>query len=244
MTLKLRLPDIKEIEAKEKETNHFAKGLNFYKLFWIFFIGCFLGVVVETLWCIATRGHYESRVGLIYGPFNLVYGFGALAIALGLYFLRAKRDFYILLGGVFIGGIVEYLCSVMQELMFGSISWDYSTFPFNLAGRINLLYSIFWGILAIVWIKFLYPIFTSLILKIPNKFGKILTWVLFSFMIFNTLMSAFAVRRWASRLNGQAFPADRCSVYSYFDRHYPDSKMSKIYANMVFLIKDANINQN
>ena len=75
----IKWPDIQAIEREEKAARHFARGMNFYKLFWVFFIGCFLGVVVETLWCLATRFHYESRVGLVYGPFNLVYGFGALA---------------------------------------------------------------------------------------------------------------------------------------------------------------------
>ena len=45
----LRAPDLKEIEREEKKTRHFARGLNYYKLFWVFFIGCFLGVVIETI---------------------------------------------------------------------------------------------------------------------------------------------------------------------------------------------------
>lgn len=57
-----------------KPVKSFAHGLNFYKLFWIFFVGCFLGVVIETLYCLVTRHRFESRQGLIYGPFNLVYG--------------------------------------------------------------------------------------------------------------------------------------------------------------------------
>ena len=56
----------------------FARGLNFYKLFWVFFIGCFLGVVVETLFYLVTEFRFTNRTGLLYGPFNLVYGFGAL----------------------------------------------------------------------------------------------------------------------------------------------------------------------
>lgn len=55
-----------------------------YELFWIFFIGCFLGVVIESIWCLVTRGYYESRSGLIYGPFNLVYGFGVLLMTIGI----------------------------------------------------------------------------------------------------------------------------------------------------------------
>ena len=31
------------IDYAENSTNHFARGNTFYKLFWIFFIGCFAG---------------------------------------------------------------------------------------------------------------------------------------------------------------------------------------------------------
>ena len=44
----IKWPDIQAIEREEKAARHFARGMNFYKLFWVFFIGCFLGVVVVT----------------------------------------------------------------------------------------------------------------------------------------------------------------------------------------------------
>lgn len=222
-------PDMAEIEREER--GHFAHGLNFYKLFWVFFIGSFLGVVVETIWCIVTRGHYESRVGLIYGPFNLVYGFGALALAVGLYWLRSKRDIHILLGGAFIGSVVEYVCSWVQEQMFHSYSWDYSKMPLNLHGRINLLYALFWGILAIWWVKDIFPLLSRWILKIPNRVGKPLTWFLLVFMIFNSFMSGWAVGRWVGRQDGQ--PPEN-ALDAYFDEAYPDERMARIYANMEF----------
>ena len=61
----------------------FAPGLGFYKIFWVFFLGCIIGVVVETLWCLATKFYIENRSGVIYGPFNPVYGVGAVVLTLG-----------------------------------------------------------------------------------------------------------------------------------------------------------------
>lgn len=225
--------DIEKIEQEETQRKKFARGMNFYKLFWIFFIGCFLGVVIETVWCLVKRGHYESRVGLIYGPFNLVYGFGALAMAVGLHWLRKKRKLYIFLGGFVTGSVVEYVCSFVQEKMFGSVSWDYSALPFNLSGRINLLYSVFWGLLAILWIKILYPLLSLLIMKIPDRVGKILTYALLVFLIFDTLMSALAVIRWQARISGRAGGATSV-IWKFFDEHYPNKKMKRIYPNMKF----------
>lgn len=219
------------LDYQENTSNHFAKGNTFYKLFWVFFIGCFAGVVIETIFCIVTRGHYESRVGLIWGPFNLVYGFGALVLSACLYNYRNRSRVYSFIGGFISGSVVEYLCSFFQEMMFGSTSWDYSRMPFNLNGRICLLYSIFWGILGILWIKDIYPFMSELILKIPNKIGKKLTIVLLVFMILNTIATGATVFRWKNRLDG--IKANNV-ISETIDKLYPDARMEKIFANMEF----------
>ena len=232
---KLRLmpvgPTNAEIDYREKKSRHFAQGLSFYKLFWVFFIGCFLGVVVETLYCYLQRGHFESRVGLIYGPFNLVYGIGALALSLALYRFRTRGRIFSFVGGFLVGSVIEYGCSWFQELVFGSTSWDYSNMPLNINGRICLLYSVFWGILGIFWIKDVYPRMAQWILKIPNRVGKTLTWALLAFMIFNSVMSMLTSLRWAERRKGLE-PSNAMEVY--FDEHYPDERMQRIFANAQF----------
>ena len=210
----------------------FANGLNFYKLFWVFFIGCFIGVVIETIWCLITRHKLESRSGLIYGPFNLVYGFGALFMTVGLNWLAKKRDSWIFLGGFLIGSVFEYLCSLFQEGVFGTVSWEYSSMPFNINGRINLLYSIFWGILALLWIKGIYPWMSKWIERIPNRIGIILTWFLLVFMIFNSFISAAAVYRHTQRCKGDM--ADS-GFEEFLDRNYPDELINKVYPNMIYL---------
>ena len=229
---KIKAPTLDEVEHEEKLIKHFAQGINFYKLFWIFFIGCIIGVLIEIVWCLATLHHYESRTGLIYGPFNPVYGFGALALTLSLQWLRDKRDTFILIGGAIIGSAVEYLCSWVQELLFGTISWDYSYLPFNINGRVNLLYGLFWGILTILWIKDLYPLMVKLIMKIPNKIGKPLTWILLVFMVFNCAMSGLAVYRWMGRREGKE---PQTAIGAYMDDNYPNERMEKIYPNMDFV---------
>ncbi len=225
-------PTNAQIDLEEKKSQHFAQGITFYKLFWVFFIGCFLGVVIETLWCIINRGHYESRVGLIYGPFNLVYGVGACCLSAALYRYRNRNPVLSFVGGFLVGSVVEYLCSWFQEMIFGSTSWDYSGMPFNINGRICLVYSLFWGILGVLWIKSVYPRMAKWILKIPNRFGKILTWALLGFMIFDSAMTAATVYRWMDRTAGNP---PQNSFMVWVDEHYPDERMQKIFANLKFV---------
>lgn len=219
------------IDLEETATQHFSKGLGIYKLLLVCFIGSFAGVVVEMMWCLITNGYLESRAGLVYGPFNLLYGAGAVVLTVCLYRFRNRGAWISFLGGMLVGSVVEYLCSWGQEMLFGSRSWDYSHMPFNINGRICLLYSVFWGFLGVLWIKNLYPRMAQLILKIPNKSGKIATWVLTVFFLFNSVMSLAAVGRWAERVN--SIPASN-QFELFLDDHFPDQRMETIYANMDF----------
>ncbi|MDD3428749.1 MAG: putative ABC transporter permease [Oscillospiraceae bacterium] len=226
---------VEKVKTEEKPSvpkKKFAQGLCFYKLFWVFFIACFLGVILETLWVFVTRFELQNRTGLIYGPFNLVYGCGAVIMTICLNWLSGKRDLWIFLAGTFIGGGYEYFCSWIQEKMFGTVSWQYDKMAYNLDGRINLLYCIFWGILALLWVKEIYPRMSRWIEKIPNTYALSLTWVLIVFMIFNTIMSALAVACMAARNQDSATSN---AVTAYFDEHYPDERMAKIYPSMVFV---------
>lgn len=225
-------PTNAQIDAAETQMHHFAQGKSFYKLFWVFFIGCFAGVMVERLWALIRYGLLEPRVGLIYGPFNLVYGIGAWALTAVLYPFRNRSRGFSFLGGMLIGSAVEYGCSLFQELVFGSVSWDYSSRPFNLNGRICLLYSIYWGVLGVIWIKELYPRMARLILRIPNRIGKPLTVALCVFMVFNTVMTGASVLRWTQRRAGMEAGN---WISAYFDMHYPDTRMEKIFSNLEFV---------
>ena len=230
-----RAPANSVIDYKETKTNNFAAGINFYKIALICISGSFAGVVVELLWCLVRNGYLESRAGLVYGPFNLLYGVGAVALTLILYRYRNRSSAFSFFGGIIIGSAVEYLLSWGQETLFGSTSWDYSELPFNINGRICLLYSVFWGILGVLWIKSIYPRVAKIILKIPNKAGKIITWALTVFMIFNAVMSLLSVWRWSERVHN--VPATTIAD-EFFDKRFPDSRMERIFANMEFDSED------
>ena len=220
-----------EIDYAEKKNNHFAQGINIYKMIYICLIGSFAGVVIEMLWCLLRNGYIESRAGLVYGPFNLLYGVGAIALSATLYRYRNRGGWLSFLGGMIVGSVVEYLCSWGQEALIGSRSWDYSAMPFNINGRICLLYSVFWGFLGYWWIKYLYPLLAKAILHIPNRLGKNLSWVIVSFFIVNSLVSVIAVFRWSQRIEG-ILPSN--AFWEFIDFRFTDERMSRIFANMEF----------
>ena len=219
------------IDLEEQQSKHFARGINLYKLLLICFVGSFAGVVVELIWCLLRNGYLESRSGLVYGPFNLLYGAGAVALSLALYRYRNRGRWLSFLGGMVVGSVVEYVCSWGQEVLIGSRSWDYSNMPFNVNGRICLLYSMFWGVLGMFWIKDIYPRMAKWILKLPNRAGKILTWCVTAFLVVNSIVTLVTVWRWSQRVHDVP-PSS--GFWELVDERFPDERMERIFANMEF----------
>ena len=221
-------PVIQEKAEDILREGKFAEGCGFYKLFWLFLIGSLLGDITETLFCRLTAGVWMFRSSLVWGPFSVVWGFAIVLATALLYKDRDKPDRHIFLIGTFLGGTYEYICSVLSELVFGQVFWDYSAIPFNLGGRINLLYCFFWGIAAVVWIKGLYPHFADWIEKIPKAAGYIATWILVAFMAANILVSAAALIRYGARDGG---PAASSGWEHIIDTHFDDATMKQLYPN-------------
>ena len=224
---------IEEKEEAKAASTVFAAGCSFYKIVLLFFCGAFLGDLTETVFCRITAGVWMSRSSVIYGPFSIVWGLGCAFLTLLLYRYRNKSDGSIFLAGTLLGGAYEYICSVFTEMVFGTIFWDYSGFAFNLGGRINLLYCFFWGIAAVVWLKFIYPKLSDWIEKIPKKAGTIICNILIVFMIANMLGSALALARYTER-NDASYSVETTELNGlqrFLDDHYPDARMERIYPN-------------
>ncbi|MDO5136709.1 MAG: putative ABC transporter permease [Eubacteriales bacterium] len=232
--LAAKLEKERALEAAREKAGVFAVGCSFYKLVSLFFLGAFLGDITETIFCLWTTGRLMSRSSVVYGPFSIVWGLGCVLLTAILYQYRNRSDRYIFIFGTVVGGAYEYICSVFTELVFGTVFWDYSKIPFNLGGRINLLYCFFWGIAAVVWLKILYPLLSGLIERIPKKAGIILTWVMIVFMIFNIAMSALALNRYSQRREESA-QTSVSGINAFLDEHFPDERMKRIYPNAIMV---------
>ena len=211
---------------EQKDKSKFATGCSFYKVVMLFFIGAFLGDVVETVFCRMVMGSWMSRSSVIYGQFSIVWGLGVAAVTILLYKYKDKNILFLFLMGTILGGAYEYICSVFTEIAFGTVFWDYSDMPFNLGGRINLLYCSFWGVAAIVWFKAVYPLLSALIEKIPKKPGVIVTWMLLAFMLVNVSVSSIALARYQARSKGKNA---NNRIEKWIDTKYDDNLMNRVY---------------
>lgn len=204
----------------------------FLKLFVLFFIGSVFGCIVETIYAIIKTGAFQIRQGLIYGPFIPIYGLGTILFYCIL--LITKKPLNVFIISVIMGGLLEFICSYVQEKAFGSVSWDYSNTFLNLGGRTNLQYSIYWGFIGLLFLK-LFPLVDKIDLLTSDLKWRIVIYILMIFILVDVVISCLACNRQEDRKN-QIEAQNKLDVF--LDTHYPDEFLDKIYNNKKWVSTD------
>lgn len=204
------------------------RNFTFFQYVWIFIAGCYGGFLVETLWCLIKNGYIESRKSLVLGHLSVAYGMGAVLLTLILVRFQRAKLWKIFMIAFVSGTVTEYICSLGQEICFGTVAWDYSHLPLNINGRVCLLYSLFWGVLGVVWVKAVIPLMRKIFDRVHLPFEKVIIWAFIAFFVFDCALSASAALRMNER--AQRIAASN-KVEQFLDTYYPDDKMNQIYAN-------------
>lgn len=203
----------------------FAKGFHIYKLVWVFFIAGILGNFGEVIFLRLVRDQWMlGHSGLLHIPFSAVWGIGAVMITLLLGKLKEQRDLVVIFLGAVVCGICECLCSVLQQHMFGMQFTNHTDAFYSLGGRIDPLYCVVYGLLAMIWVKNLYPALSALIEKLPPGFGKVVTWIIMAALTADIFLTASALNRMQERRTGVEA---RAGFDTYLDMHYTDETLLK-----------------
>lgn len=198
------------------------------KTFVIFMIGSIIGYVVEMFVALVQNGHFVSRQGLLYGPFTPVYGIGILVFYIFFSLIKNRNKSIGFIFSMILGGITEYLCSYVQEKVFGTISWDYSNWLFNINGRTTLIHCTYWGVAGLLYTSYIEPLIPKIEEFVKNHKIKIMASSLAIFMIFNITISAMAAIRQNERVEN--IPASD-NIDRFLDNIYLDEYMDTVFEN-------------
>lgn len=207
----------------------FAEGICFYKLFCVCIVGSVLGDILETIYCYFKYKKWKSRSSFVYGHMSIVWGFAFVVATVMYYTMGNASSLCIFIVGTILGGAYEYLCSVLAERHLGVKFWDYSTFSHNLSGRINLTYCLFWGMAALLWIRWLFPFLEILIESIPVTIGPIICNVLAIAVFIDGLLSLVALRRYSVR-NREGYVQE--NKWKKFDLYFSNERIEKVYPDL------------
>lgn len=217
-----------QLAAKERRREIF----NLIVVFFV--VGCIFGTYWEETICLVrsllTTGvpTWVSRRGLLYGPFSPVYGIGAVLIYLVFY--RTKRNVpESFIGGALLGGALEVGLSLLQEWIFGTISWDYTGRILEIAGgRTTIPYMVVWGALIAFCVAIVFPLVEKFYRSFSQRKRNVACAVLAVFLVLDIGISVVASVRQRMRRAGN--PADT-TLEVWIDTVYNDERMKQTYDN-------------
>lgn len=246
----------KENKVKKSRT---ILGFSIWRLIAYFIIYSVLGFVIETAFGAVTKGVIESRKSFLYGPFCAIYGLGAVVMILCLQPFK-KNNNTLFWGGFVVGSVIEYLVSLIGELIFHVIWWDYSDMPLNINGRVCVYFSIFWGLLGIYLVSYINPKIDKLInfikRKISDKALKIIEMITAVFLIVDCLLTAYALKAFYIRMvklhninigNVEMIDKEYDKIYGnkkksdFIYKYWGDEKMIKTLPNLKLQENDGKI---
>lgn len=244
--LQRRLRDLQDRAAAEEGmlgrdlTGEGYIKLNFFNLFWVFFVCCVLGLIIEVIFHMVyvDPGVYQDRAGLLFGPFSPIYGFGAVLLTVALNRFYKKNFLIIFVVSAIIGGVFEAAVSWWMQTSFGAIAWSYSyellpgipdPMAILFAGRTSTPFMLMWGTLGLFWIKLCLPRLLALINLIPWKMRYSLTAVVTALMLVNGVMTLQALDCWFCRESGLQ-PSS--PVEQFYAEHFDNAYMEHRFQSM------------
>lgn len=229
------------------ETGEGYIKLNYFNLFWVFFVCSVLGLILEEVWhmVVVDPGVYQDRAGMLFGPFSPIYGFGAVLMTMALNRFYKKNPLIIFLVSALIGGAFEVFVGWFMQTSFGVVSWSYSHIrlfgmPDPIAvltgGRTCTPFACMWGLGGLIWIKVLLPRLLKLINMIPWKRRYSATVILTAVMLIDGVMTLQSLDYWYQRVNGTV---RNIPVAQFYDKHFDNEYMENRFRSMTMSPKDA-----
>lgn len=162
-----------------------------------FFVYGFIGWVCETIYCSIGERKFVNR-GFLHGLICPVYGVGALFI---IFLLRdvANNILLLFILGAVVTSIVEYVTGFLLEALFNAKWWDYSSRKFNINGRVCLLNSILFGIMAVILLKIVHPYIKKVVAEVSNNLLYILVTIIIIIFLVDLICTVLNVLK----LNGK-----------------------------------------
>ena len=245
---------------KEKSNNKQVFEHPIWKLATYFIIYSVIGWIIETIFGLLTKGVIESRQSMLYGPFCNIYGVGAVCL-LCIPNSKNKNNWQLFWSGWLAGSLVEYIVSFGGEAIYNVKWWDYSTMPFNINGRVCLLYSIIWGFLTIILTKIINPKIDEYIDMCIHKFSlkslKIFVLIMIIFMAIDQGVSSFAMKMFYTKIiyNNNIENVVNVDYYERYlnlytnndtiknivDTFFNDKKMLKTFPNLKLTLEDGKV---
>lgn len=128
--------------------------------------------------------HAYSDRGVLHLPLLPIYGFGGLLVIF-LYRKKTHSALFVFFSSMIATTVLELAASYPIEHFLGHLPWYYGAWPLNYEGRISLISSILFGLLALLLVKAVHPLCRKLE-KAPAKPVIVIGFLLLSMFLIDT----------------------------------------------------------
>ncbi|CAK7005662.1 MAG: hypothetical protein PEGG_00199 [Paraeggerthella hongkongensis] len=219
-----------EVREQVKPNFGYLK-IDYFTLFWLFVAGSMFGLAVETIFHAIVYGGYESRAGLVWGPFSPIYGMGAVLLTVSLNRFHHSHNLIIFIVSMVLGSAIEYTASWLMEMLWGAIAWDYAGTFGSIGGRTNFAFGVMWGLLGLLWVRSAMPLVKRAFSHVNARTttAKALTATASVLMALNIAVTVLALDRESQRAQG--VPAVTWEQRA-LDEWFPQPYMQEHFHNM------------
>ena len=230
LSIKRRVKRQTEMKNAPADTKP-EKAITYTKLFWLFFVGSIAGVVIEGLFCLIAKGHWETHVVSVLAPYNILYGLGVVLFYIGAVKLQHKPIGVRVVIMTTFATALELLCGLLLRYGLGMRAWDYSHSFLNYKGIICLGFSAAWGVGAYAFVK-LAPHIEVLLRHCTKRPWKVVCMMLSIVIALDLYMTGASILRWSERHYG--VPA-QTETQKELDIEAPDDWMQQRFVEWSFL---------
>ncbi len=216
-------------EAIDEYLDHLSLG--WYQAVIIFFLGSMAGLLIEEVWMLVSAGLTESRVGLVWGPFSPLYGFGALLLTWLSFHLRRRgaAGWQVFLVSALVGGVLEQLAGWTMSTVFDAESWTYLHLPDHITQWVAWRFLAMWGLLGLVWCRAVMPRLLYQIGMPTTRRQAVFVTLVAVYLVADVAMTLVCFNRKVARDAGVP-PAN--AFEEWVDTNYSDEFISSRFQNL------------
>ena len=221
---------LREARASVREDflEHMRPG--FYHYVIIFIVASVAGLILEMVWMFVSSGRTELRVGLVWGPFSPLYGFGACLLTMVLWNFRTAPRGQVFVLSALLGGGLEQTTGMLMENLFHAQSWTYLGLPDAITQWIAWRFIFAWGVIGLVWCRVVMPEVIYRIGEPTTRAQVVIVTVMTVLLIVDMLATVFCFYRKAQRDAG--IPPSN-PVDAYVDARFNDEFIANRFQNLV-----------